>query len=184
MEVKAFEEFKNKSQNSLERLKQELQSIRTNRPTPALIEGLKVDYYGQKLLLKQLGSIGVELPRDLVIHVWDKEAIQAVVKAIESSGLGLSLTIQGNVLRVSLPELTLERREELTRYVKKIVENYRIQIRHFRDEANKIIQKAAEDRALSEDEKFKSKEKIQEETDKINEEIEELLSNKIKEIMS
>lgn len=177
-----IEEFKTKSQHVIANLKQELSGIRTNRPASALVENLQVEYYGKTLPLKQIGSIGVQPPRDIIIQVWDKEAVGQVVKAIEASSLGLSASAEGNSVRVHLPELSQERRKEIIKHVKRTVEKYRIQVRHFRDEANKKCQRLFDESALDEDQKFKLKETIQEETEGVNKEIEELLEGKVKEI--
>jgi len=179
-----LEDFKTRSQHIVVSLKRELSSIRTNRPIPVLVESLKVEYYGKLLPISNVGSIGVEPPRDITIQVWDKAVIQQVVKVIETSSLGFSVSVQGNVIRVHLPELSEERRKEITKHVKRIVENYRIQVRSLRDDVNKGVQKSFEAGTLDEDRKFKLKEEIQDETDKINKEIEKLLENKIEEIRS
>lgn len=181
-EDKILEDFKDKKITALEAFRKELQAVRTNRPNPAVLEGLKVNYYGTIVPIKQVGALSIELPRNIVVQVWDKEAISGVLKAIEASDLGVSASADGMIIRVSLPELSEERRNELIKHVGKVAENYRIQIRHFRDEANKAIQRAEEEGGLNEDDKFKLKEKIQEETDKTNEEIEKLVGSKLIEI--
>lgn len=177
-----MEEFKNKTKEVVEKMKKTLSSVRTGRPATALVENIQTDYYGQKTPVKQIASIGVVPPREITIQAWDKEAVSSIIKAIESSNLGLSANPDGNIIRIHLPELSHERREELSRYIKKEAENYRIETRHFRDEANKRIQKMFDSKEINEDEKFKLKENIQKETGKINSEIDKLLENKIKEI--
>ncbi len=174
--------FKNKKGGVIDAFRKELQAVRTNRPNPVILEGLKVSYYGALVPLKQVGATSVELPRNIVIQVWDKEAVAGILKAIEASDLGVSASADGMIVRVGLPELSEERRGELIKHVGKVAENYRIQVRHFRDEANKAIQKAEEEGGLDEDGKFKLKEKIQEETDKANEDIEKLVETKLAEI--
>ena len=174
--------FQKQTQNALKHLKDELASVRANRPTPALIENISVEYYGNRLPIKQLGSIGIVPPRELIIQVWDKTALPPIAKAIESSSLGLSSTTEGNTVKIFLPELSRERREELIRHVKKETEKIRIEIRHLRDETNKKVEEMLRVKEIGEDQKFKLKDSIQKETDKTNEEIEKLLNNKIKEI--
>jgi len=175
-------DFKIKTEEVLDGFKKELGSIRTGRPTPAILEGVRVEYHGQKLGLNQVGSLAVEPPRDIVIHVWDAAAIPEVVKSIESSSLGLSAAPQGNVVRVRLPDLSAERRQELTKLVGRLAEDNRIRIRHLRDEANKEAENLFKAGEISEDMKFKFKEKIQEETERVNKGIEEALQAKVKEI--
>ena len=182
MTTEILEDFKVKSRHVTESLKRELSSIRAGRPTSALVEDLKVEYYGKLLPVGKVSSIGIEPPRDIIIHVWDKEVIQQIVKVIEASSLGLSVSAQGNTIRVHLPELSEERRGEIIKHVKKIIESYRIQVRNLRDEANKSVQKFFEASTLDEDQKFKLKKGIQDETDKVNKEIEKLLESKIEEI--
>lgn len=163
-------------------LKKAYSGVRASRPNTALVEDLKVEYYGQVMPVKQLGTVGVRPPREIDIQVWDQNAVPLVVKAIESSSLNLSANVTGNSIRINLPELSRERREELTKYVKKITEEHRIQLRHLRDEANKKVQSSFDTGEIAEDQKFKLKESIQKEVDKINEEVEKLLENKIREI--
>ncbi|MDI6734000.1 MAG: ribosome recycling factor [Patescibacteria group bacterium] len=177
-----LEEFKNQSGHIVEALKKEMNGIRTNRPATALVEDLKVDYYGQFLPLKQLGTVGITPPREIHIQVWDKGVVGSVVKAIETSSLGLTANTEGNVIRIYLPELSLERREELKKHVKRVAEDRRIKIRHLRDEINKKVQKAFDDSELNEDQKFKLKEEIQKQTDKVNQDIEKVIEAKTKEI--
>lgn len=176
------EEFKSEIEKVLSDLKRELAGIRTNRPSASLLEDLKVDYYGQVLPLKQIGSIGVTPPRELHVQVWDKEAVASVVKAIEASALGLTPNVEGNTIRIYLPELSEERRAEFVKHVNRIAEEHRIKIRHSRDEANKRIEKAFDQNELNEDQKFKCKEGVQKETDRVNEEIVKMVALKTKEI--
>lgn len=178
------QEFKAHGGRIIQDFKKEIAGVRSNRPSPALLEDLKVKYYEQPLSLKQVGSLSIQPLREIDIHVWEKGAVPAVLKAIETSGLGLSANADGTLIRVFLPELSKERREEFVRHVKHLAEESRIQLRHLRDETNKKIQKSADTGEIAEDQKFKLKKEIQEETDKINEEIEKNLENKIKEIES
>lgn len=177
-----IEEFKKNSQVAIQSLKKEISGIRTNRPSPALVEDLKVNLYDQMMPLKQVGSINVSPPREINIQVWDKSAVSNVVKAIETSGLGLSANADGNLIRVHLPELTAERKEEIIKHIRKLTEQHRIQLRHFRDEINKKIQKSFDGGEINEDQKFKLKEEVQKETEKAGDEIEKILEGKIKEI--
>lgn len=175
-------QFKERLAAATARFQQEMRGVRTNRPTPALIEDVKVSYYGEMLPLKQLGSIAVAPPRDIIVQVWDKEAVAAVVKAIESSSLGLSASGDGGLVRLRLPELSSERREELVRHARRAAEQYRIQIRNLRDEVNKEIQKLLDDGNISEDMKFKLREMAQKHTDEANKTIGEILERKVAEI--
>ncbi|MEK7147120.1 MAG: ribosome recycling factor [Patescibacteria group bacterium] len=180
MELKDFE--KNASV-VLETFKNELAGIRGNRPTVKLIEDLKAEYFGQFLPIKKLANLSVVPPLEIDINVWDKNAVAGIAKSIEASNLGFTVSAQGNMVRLNLPPLSEERRQELAKLVKKTAEDFRIRLRHFRDEVNKQIQKEEQEGMISEDDKFKLKEDVQKITDKINNEIEDILKNKISEIM-
>ena len=176
-----MDELKNldKNLNSIiDGFKNEISSIRTNRPTPKLVEDIKVDYFNQKMSVKQLGSISVAPPREIIISLWDKNAVLPVVRAIEGSGLGVGVNADGNLIRINLPPLTDERRQEFIKLTKAIAENQRIRIRSTRDDYNKKA------KLLPEDQKFKLLKQIQEAIDKANKEIEIQLLNKISEINS
>ena len=179
MDLKNLEQ---KLRKLFEDLKTEFQTIRSGRPSPRMVEDIKVDYYGQQMPVKALGSISAVPPREINISVWDKGAVSAVAKAIENSPLNVTANTDGNLIRISLPQLTDERRKELEKVVKKMAEETRIKIRGAREEANKEIKRSEEDKKLSEDAAFKNKEEVQESVDKINGEIEKLLDNKLKEI--
>lgn len=167
-----------------EAVKAELGAVRTNRPHPGLVEDLKVSHYGGMFPIKQLGSVSTVPPREIRIEVWDASAVPAVAKAIESSALGLTANIEGNLVRIFLPELSEERRRELTKYVGTVAEGYRIKVRHARDEANKRVQRAFDEKEITEDQKFRLKEDIQEATDEWNRKVEEVVERKVGEIGS
>ncbi|MEK7464223.1 MAG: ribosome-recycling factor [Patescibacteria group bacterium] len=177
-----LDEFKSQGLHIIAELKNELIGVRTNRPNAGLIENIKANYYEKLTPVKQLGSISISPPRDLIMQVWDQSAIPAIAKAIESSNLGLSVSVDGNVIRIHLPQLSSERREELVKHIKKVTEGYKIQLRHKRDQANKQVQADSDSGEIGEDQKFKLKKQIQDEVDKVNAELEKLLETKIKEI--
>ncbi len=177
-----IEEYKNHLKALKEGLARELQGVRTNRPHPGLVEDIKVDYYGQSLPVKQLGSVSVAPPREIQVHVWDAAAAAAVAKALAGAGAGFSVSGEGNIVRVHLPELSEERRKEMVRYVGKLAEETRIKVRRERDEWNKKIQKLSDDRELSEDQKFKQKEEIQKVTEELGKEMESAVAAKVKEV--
>lgn len=170
-----------KTKEIIDRFRQELSGIRGGRPVSKLVEDISVDYFGQKLAIKQLGSISVVLPREIQIAVWDKNIVPPIGKAVEAA-LNVGVNIEGNIARVNLPPLSEERRGELTKVVKKEAEEARIKIRALRDDILKKIKTGEEEGKITEDDKFKLKEQIQKSVDKVNEEIEKSLENKIKEI--
>ncbi len=167
---------------TIESFREEIMGIRAGRPNAGLVEDIKVQYYGQSTPIKHLGSVGIQPPREISIQVWDMGAVTAVAKAIETSPLGVSATIDGNSIRIFLPELSEERRAELIKVVKKISEQYRIQIRHIRDEANKSAEKVFEDESIGEDAYFRIREDIQKLIDGANDQIEKEVNLKIGEI--
>lgn len=177
-----LKEVELKNKNFIEFLRQQLLSIRSNRPSPKMVEDITVEAYGQKMSVKQLAAISVLPPAQIQISVWDKGAVSSVAKAIESSNLNVSANIDGSVIRINLPPLSDERRKELEKVVKKETEETKIKIRFIRDEINKKIGKEFDDKKISEDVKFNLKEQVQKSVDKANEEIEKLLEAKIKEI--
>ena len=132
--------------------------------------------------IKQAGSISVNPPREILISVWDRQAVSIVAKAIESSNLNVSANTDGNLIRINLPPLSAERRQELAKVVKKESEEARIKIRSLRDEVNKKIRQREENGEITEDQELKLKEQIQKSIDKANKDIEEMLEKKIKEI--
>lgn len=158
--------------------KEELLGFRTNRATTKLVENIKVDYLGQFLTVRQLGSLSIELPLDVVIMVWDKDAITPMVKAIEDAKLGVSVSIQGNVVRVKSPSLTAERKNELVKIVKASAESFRIKMRVERDAVNKKINEETD-----KDMKFRAKEGLQKLVDKFNGSIDSLVEEKLKGVL-
>ena len=179
-----LENFKQESANLQELFQKELSSIRSNRPSPAMIENLKVFYFEgtQPLSVNQMGSIKVIPPREIDITVWDPNSIQAVAKAVEDAGLGLSVRVDGNTIRADLPALTAERRKEIVKQAGKISEGFKIRLRQARDDANKKIVESEKAGEIGEDEKFKLKDGVQKITEETNQKIEEALSKKMEEI--
>lgn len=174
--------FQSKLAPITDSLAKEFAGVRTGRPSPGLVEDLKVLYYGELLPLKQVASVGVMPPREITIQAWDQEAIPGIVKAIETSSLHVSASADGLTVRVRLPELSEERREELVKHTKRLAEDHRIQIRHARDEANKLVQQGFSDGEITEDGKFSLKKEIQEHVDAANKLIDSLVEKKEAEI--
>jgi ribosome recycling factor len=165
-----------------QKLKQEFGQIRGNRPSPDMIQDLKVNLYDQPLTIRELGSLSVLPPRTIQITVWDPGAIGAVMKAIEDAHLGLSTNNDGNTIRATLSSLGNERRDELTKLVKKTAEAARIQVRSKREDAVKRLRDAETSKTITEDDAFKGKEKLQKATDKANGEVEAMVKSKLDEL--
>ena len=165
-------------------LKQELGGLRAGRANPQLLDRLMVDYYGTQTPINQLGNISTPEPRLLVISVWDQKAIPSIEKAIQKSELGINPANDGRVIRLVFPELTEERRKELVKIVKKKGEESKVAIRSIRRDANEQSKKAQKDNQLTEDDQKQLEDKIQKLTDEKIKEIDGILSEKEKEILS
>lgn len=171
-----------KMKKSLESVKREFGEVRTGRAHPGLIEGMHIDYYGTPTLVKQVASISIPDPRTIVIQPWDPSAIVAIEKAIMSSKLGVTPSNDGKIIRLSIPQLSKERRDELIKVVKEMTENGRVSLRTIRRDANDKIKKMLADKQIPEDDSFKGQENIQKLTDKYIKEIDAVLEGKIKEL--
>jgi len=159
--------------------KNEIAGLRTGRASTALVEEIKVDYYGSKVPIKQLASISVPEANQIVLQVWDKGAVELVEKAIVEN-LNITPQKQGNVLRLTLPPLTEERRRELVRMLHKMAEEARVAVRNIRRDAKELIE---DQEGISEDEIKRALERLQKLTDKYIEEINQLTEAKEKEIL-
>jgi len=172
-----------KMEQAIEGIRHEMVRIRTGKASPALIENLQVEAYGSKMPLIQLATITAPEPRLLVIQPWDKSIIKSILKAVQSSDLGLTPLHDSNVIRVPIPPLNEERRKDLVRLAHKITENGRVSIRHTRKEANDQVKKAEKEHQISEDEAHSGMDEVQKLTDKYIEKMDELLKAKEDEIM-
>lgn len=176
-------DLKTRSEKTLEHLKGTLLGIRTGRAHPALVEDIKVDYFGTPTPIKNMGSVNVPEARQLVITPWDKTAMKAIEKAIQSSPLGINPQNDGESIRLNLPELTKERRVELTKIVNKMAEEGRIAIRNIRREINDGLKKMEKESQITEDDLKKYTKEAQEQTDQFIKKIDAMLVEKEKEIM-
>lgn len=162
----------------------QLARLRTGKASPALIEGIKVDYYGTPTPLNQIASISTPEPSLIVIHPWDKSALSAIEKAILASDIGLTPQSDGNVVRIPIPPLTEERRKELVKVARKIVEEGKVALRNIRREVVEQIKRMQKDGELPEDDAYRLQDKVQELIDKFYDKLEELLKIKEEEIMT
>ena len=176
-------ETESRMQKAVESSRREFNEVRTGRAHPGLIEGIHVDYYGTPTLLKQMSSVTIPDSRTIMIQPWDVTAIAAIEKAIMASNLGVTPNNDGKVLRVGLPQLSTERRQEMQKLVKQMAEQGRVSLRTIRREANEKIKKLQSDSTISEDESFRGQEDIQKVTDKYIKEIDEMLEKKVKELV-
>ena len=163
----------------------ELKGVRTGRASPALVEFVKVDYYGSMTDLRQLAQVSVPEPTQLLIKPYDAASVQAIVKAIQSAGLGLNPMSEGKQIRLSLPPLSGERRQQLAGSVKQMGEQAKIAVRNVRRDSNKHVEQLLKDKAagVTEDTAKHVKEQIQKLTDDHEKKIESMLESKRKEII-
>lgn len=171
-----------KMQKSLSLLAQELSKLRTGRASPALLEGIKVEYYGSQLPLNQVATISIPEPRLIIIQPWDKTALPNIEKAIFKSAVGLTPNNDGSVIRLAVPPLTTERREELIKLTLRMAEETKVAIRNIRRDANNEIKKLEKDKKISEDASFKAHEDVQHATDEYIKKVDGVQKDKEKEI--
>jgi ribosome recycling factor len=168
---------------SIEALRREFSSVRTGKASPALLDTVRVDAYGSKMVLNQVASVSSPEPRMLVVQPWDKGLMQEIEKAIRNSELGLNPANDGNIIRVPVPALNEERRRDMVKLLHKIAEEGRVAIRHARQEANKDIRRRQSASELSEDEARRETDRIQKLTDEYIARIDDLLKGKEEEVM-
>ena len=163
-------------------LKEELSGVRTGRATPALLSRLTMDYYGTQVPIQQMASFSVPEPRTLVIQPFDKSAIGAIEKAVMQSDIGITPSNDGNVIRLSFPPLTEERRKELIKVVHHRAEEGRVAVRNVRRHSKEALEKLEHDGAISEDDLVRSEKELQKLTDKHVAVIDEVLEHKEQEL--
>lgn len=168
---------------SLEHLKKDLSGLRTGRASVALFDGVRVDYYGTITPLKQVANLATPEARLITIQPWEPQLIKEIEKAIANSGLGVTPSNDGKIIRVPLPPLTEERRRDLSKICKKHGEDTKVQIRGFRRDANEELKKLQKDAKLTEDELRKSEQETQKLIEQYGQKIDELIKKKEQEIM-
>lgn len=173
-----------KMKKTVEATQREFSAVRTGRASTALVEGIRVDYYGTETPIKQLAAVSAPDARLVMIQPWDKNVLPEIEKAILKSEIGIPPTNDGKSIRLSIPPLTQERRGELDKVVKKIAEGGHVSIRTCRHHAIEAVKKLEKDKALTEDDKFKTQDEIQKLTDKYIKEIDNHLAAKEKEIQN
>jgi ribosome recycling factor len=173
-----------KMQKSIETFKANLAKIRTGRASPGILEHIMVDYYGNPTPISQVANFGLADARTINVTPWEKNMVAVVEKAIRDSDLGLNPATQGAVIRVPMPPLTEERRKELTKVVKSEGEETKIAIRNLRRDANEHLKRLVKDKEISEDEERRAQDEIQKLTDRNVADVDKLVVEKDKEIMT
>ena len=179
-----FNDAKDRMTKAVEALRRELATIRTGRAHPGLVEHLRVDYYGVPTPLNQLATISVPEPRLLTIQPWDRQAMGAIEKAILKSDLSLTPTNDGTIIRLSIPQLTEDRRRELAKVVRKKVEEGRVEVRNIRREAHDELRRLQREKLISEDDQYRGQEKLQKLTDEFVQQVERLGEEKEAELLA
>jgi len=180
---KLTSETKDRMKHVLERLEHDFTTIRTGRASPALLDRLKITYFGSELPLNQLATVSVPEARLLVITPWDKGSLKAIEKAILTSDLNLTPSSDGNVIRLEIPALTEERRKELAKLVGQKAEEARVGVRNVRRDANAHLDKLEKDHSISEDDAERGKKQIQEVTAELIKQVDHAAERKVGEVM-
>ena len=170
--------------NVIKHLKNELASLRTGRASAALVENLIVEFYGNPTPLAHMAQISVPEPRSIAIQPYDKNSLKDIEKAIQASNLGINPVNDGTYIRLSIPQMTEERRKELVKVVSQMAEKARVTVRNIREDIWKEIQKQEKDGKLSEDDRISGKKDLQEVVDKYNDEIKKTSEAKEKEVLT
>ncbi|MCH9769952.1 MAG: ribosome recycling factor [Gammaproteobacteria bacterium] len=181
---KIKQDAKARMEKSTQALKSELSKLRTGRAHPALIEHVKVSYYGNDTPLNQVASVAIEDARTLTVTPWEKPLVPQIEKAILSAGLGLNPVTAGQVIRVPMPALTEERRKDLIRVVRDEAEKARVSVRNVRRDANSDCKNLLKDKAISEDEERRAETDIQKITDGFVKQIDLLSQEKETDLMN
>lgn len=178
-----LDDIERRMQGAVDALKREFQGLRTGRASTGLLEPLSIDAYGSKMPINQVGTIGVPEPRMLTVQVWDKSMTSAVEKAIRESDLGLNPMTDGQLIRIPIPELSGERRQELTKVAGRYAEQARVAVRNLRRNAMDGLRKAEKDGDLSQDDHKLYADEVQTLTDTYVGEIDEAAKQKEAEIL-
>ena len=175
--------YSSKMDKSIQSLKKDLSTLRTGRANSNMLDTIKVDVYGQSMPIDQLATVSVPEARLISIQVWDKANIALIDSAIQKSELGINPQIDGQIIRLRIPDLTEERRKDLIKILKNMGEKGKVSIRNIRREANEELKKKLKDKNISEDENKTFEKNIQKLTDDSIESIDKILSDKEKEIL-
>ena len=176
--------IKDKMDSSINNLKEKFSEVRAGRANPAILNKVKIDYYGTPTPINQVAGVSVPEARMIVIQPWDMSVLKDIEKAILASDIGINPNNDGKIIRLTFPELTEERRKEIVKEIKKLAEECKVAIRNVRRDGMDMAKKLQKDGEMTEDELKQAENKIQELTDKSIEEIDKVLENKEKEILS
>jgi ribosome recycling factor len=176
-------ELKSSGEKAIEAFKRELSKLRTGRAHPSILDGIRVDYYGQVTPLGQMATISVPEPRLLTVKAWDKSQVHAIEKALRESDLGLNPQVDSELIRIPIPPLSEERRKDMVKLAKKQAEECRVAIRHARHEGLDMLEELKQ-AGSSEDEVERGKKKAEEVVVELNKAVDHTLQHKEKEILT
>lgn len=178
-----FEDMADRMEKTIQALDRDLKRVRTGRASAALLDGIRVDYYGTPTPLNQLASISVPEARQLLIQPWDPKVLADVEKAVLKSDLGLTPMNDGKLIRINIPPLSEQRRKDLVKVVRKKAEENKVAVRNIRRDANDMLKDLKKEKQISEDELAKCQEDVQKKTDEYVKKVDEVTEVKVKEIM-
>ena len=173
-----------KMNKTITSFKKDLGTLRTGRANPAMLDLIRIDVYGQKMPINQIATVTVPEPRTITIQVWDKNNVKLVDSEIQKSNLGVNPQVDGQIVRIHIPQLTEERRKELTKVLKNLGEKAKVSIRNIRRECNDNIKKLLKEKKISEDETSNNEKDVQKSTDENIDLIDKILEEKEKEILT
>ena len=179
-----LDQFQLDAQKALDNFKKEIASLKTGRVTPALVENILIESYGQKMPLIQLASINAAGSRTIIIQPWDKNITKEIAKALSQSNLGVMPNISENIIRLNFPPPTEESRKEIVKILHQKLEDSRVNLRKIRENIRELIITAEKNKEISEDEKFKKLAELDDEIKKKNDELKNLSDKKEKEILT
>lgn len=180
---KIIQETEEKMKKAVDFTRQELSKLRSGKATVAILDDIKVDYYGQKMPIGQTASVNAPDAHLVVVQPWDKSMIQEIEKAILAANIGLTPSNDGSVIRLPVPPLTEERRKELVKVAKKFAEEGRVTVRNIRRDSNEHLKRAEKEEHVSEDERKRGETEVQKLTDKYIKQLDDILAGKEKEIL-
>ncbi len=183
MKEELIKELEDNMEKGIEALKREFGKVRTGRASLSLLDGIKVPYYGELTPLNQVATLSVPEARLITIQPWDSTALGEIEKAIQKSSMGLNPINDGKIIRISIPNLTEERRLELVKVVKKMTEECKISLRNARRETNSMLKELKNEKEISEDELHKAQNEVQKITDKYVKKSDEVLKVKEEEVL-
>lgn len=178
-----YDDTRDRMHKAIESLEREFKRLRTGRASVALVDGIKIEYYGTSTPLSQLATLTIPEPRTIMIQPWDSSVVGEVEKAILKSELGLTPMNDGKIIRINIPPLTEERRRDLVKVIKKMAEDAKVAVRNIRRDANEMVKDLKKEKEISEDQQFRAQEEIQKITDDFIKNIDAAYEAKEKEIM-